>query len=182
MNLKYQNKYRIPSTRLPNYDYASDGAYFITICTKNMQHHFGHITNGIMHLSEIGQFAEQFWAEIPKHFSHITLGDHVVMPNHMHGILIIDNAKKRTVSKNNPNLDIYPKDKRMAAISPKSGAIPTIIRSYKSAVTRSARPINKNFAWLPRYYDHIIQNEHAYERIANYIINNPKKWTDDKFY
>lgn len=87
---KYQNKYRIDSARLKNWDYASDGAYFITICTKNRTHFFGEIMNGQMQFSEIGKIAHQNWEAIPQHFSFVRLDAFIIMPNHTHGILIID--------------------------------------------------------------------------------------------
>ena len=90
MQNKFQNKYRIPSARLQTWDYSNDGAYFITICTQNREHFFGNIKNGIMQLSEIGKLAAQFWHEIPNHFPMVELGNFVVMPNHIHGILIMN--------------------------------------------------------------------------------------------
>jgi REP element-mobilizing transposase RayT len=95
---KFQNKYRIQSARLQNWDYGSNGAYFITICTQNREHFFGEIignnsssnTEKSMRLNEIGLFAEKYWKEIPKQFPYVELGNFVVMPNHTHGILIIN--------------------------------------------------------------------------------------------
>ena len=90
MQDKFQNKYRIPSARLQNWDYSSNGAYFITICTQNREHYFGEIKDAAMQLSTIGQLAEQYWKEIPNHFPFVELENFVVMPNHIHGILIIN--------------------------------------------------------------------------------------------
>lgn len=90
---KYQNKYRIPSARMQNWDYGDNGAYFITICTSNHDHFFGEITNDIMELNEIGKIAEKFWFEIPQHYPFIELGNYIVMPNHIHGILIINKTQ-----------------------------------------------------------------------------------------
>ncbi|MGV8815591.1 MAG: hypothetical protein ACOH2D_15930 [Gelidibacter sp.] len=103
---KFRNKYRIESTRLQNWDYGNNAAYFVTICTKNRIHYFGDIvetqniaslnaeTQNIaslqMQLSEIGKIANQNWLSIPKHFPFVKLGNHVIMPNHVHGIIIID--------------------------------------------------------------------------------------------
>jgi REP element-mobilizing transposase RayT len=88
---KYQNKYRIPSARLQTWDYSSNGLYFITICTANRAHYFGDILlPGTMVLNRPGELAETFWLEIPTQFPFIELGNFVVMPNHIHGILIID--------------------------------------------------------------------------------------------
>ena len=87
---KFKNKYRIPSARLKNWDYGSNGAYFITICTQHRKHFFGEILDDEMNLNEIGQLAEKYWLEIPSHFPFVELGNFVVMPNHTHGILIIN--------------------------------------------------------------------------------------------
>ena len=90
MQNKFKNKYRISSARLQSWDYSNNGAYFITICTQNRNHFFGKIQNQEMHLSEIGKLAEKYWLEIPEHFPFVELGNFVVMPNHFHGILIIN--------------------------------------------------------------------------------------------
>jgi putative transposase len=87
---KYQNKYRIASARAQWWDYGWNGAYFITICTRNREHYFGEIENGKMVLSPMGIIADILWHEIPNHASFVELGDFVVMPNHIHGILILD--------------------------------------------------------------------------------------------
>ena len=91
MTNKFQNKYRIPSTRLQNWDYCWAGAYFITICTKNREHYFGEIENGEMRLSEIGHIAEQEWIKTfdMRPDMNIQMGEFVVMPNHFHAIIII---------------------------------------------------------------------------------------------
>ena len=84
---KFQNKYRIESNRLKNWDYGSNAIYFITICTADREHYFGEIQNNgkdaINRISEIGQITHKYWIEIPKHFSYVELGDFVIMPNHM---------------------------------------------------------------------------------------------------
>ena len=79
---KFQNKYRIASNRLKNWDYGRNSAYFITICTHDRKHYFGEIKNGEMHLNQLGENATRFWLEIPNHFPFIELGNFVVMPNH----------------------------------------------------------------------------------------------------
>jgi putative transposase len=192
---KYKNKFRIPSARLQNWDYGRNGAYFITICTQNREHFFGKIVDGEMQLNEIGQLAEKYWLEIPQHFSFIELGNFVVMPNHTHGILIIDKMDvglpvetlQCNVSTNDIANDIANdnatnnKNEHMANISPKSGTISTIIRSYKSVVSKNARLIQADFVWQSRFHDHIIRDAQSFENIQNYIQNNPIKWEADKF-
>lgn len=184
MEKKYQNKYRIPSARLKNWDYGTNGAYFITICTQNREHYFGEIVETQFIASEIGTLAEKYWMEIPQHFPYIELGNFVVMPNHVHGILIIDknaNGDVGNVETLHCNVSTN-KNEQMANISPKSGTISAIIRSYKSVVTKNARFIHADFGWQPRFHDHIIRNAPEWERIQTYIENNPMNWKEDKFY
>ena len=89
MQNKFKNKYRISSVRLQTWDYSNNGAYFITICTQNRHHFFGYIQNQEMQLSKIGKLAEQFWHEIPNHFPMVELGNFVVMPNHIHLLIVL---------------------------------------------------------------------------------------------
>jgi putative transposase len=193
MTNKFQNKYRISSSRLKNWDYGKNNTYFITICTGNREHFFGKIVSidgkNEMQFNEIGMLANEFWSEIPKHFPFVELGNYQVMPNHVHGILIID--KKNivddvvvetlhcNVSTNDQN-EI--KNEKMVKISPKPGTISTIIRSYKSVVTKNAHYIHADFEWQERFHDHIIRDSESFERIQNYIENNVANWKDDKFY
>ncbi|MCK5580079.1 MAG: transposase [Candidatus Omnitrophica bacterium] len=169
----FKNKYRIKSTRLPEWNYASDGAYFVTICTKTKNNYFGHIVDGNMILNKFGQIAIQCWTAIPEHFSNIRLDEFVIMPNHIHGILII--TKRRDVALQR----LYNK---MSKISPRAGSISTAIRSFKSIVTRTinADYPDLHFAWQPRFHDHIIRTEKSLNQIREYIIGNPTRWDLDK--
>ncbi len=200
MTDKYKNKYRIPSARLQTWDYRWNAAYFVTICTADRQHFFGEIVNGKMVLSHTGVIANILWYEIKNHTKNIELGEFVVMPNHVHGIIILNNEnnnnvqtlhatslKQQTVqtlratSLQSTENDTS-KNEFMSSISPKSNSISTIIRSYKSAITKHARRLGFDFAWQTRFYDHIIRNEKSFKTISEYIINNPAKWQDDKFF
>jgi len=87
---KFRSKYRIPSSRLQKWDYGWNAPYFVTICTTDRNHYFGKIINGEMHLSEIGELADKYWHEITNHFPFVHLDAFQVMPDHIHGILIID--------------------------------------------------------------------------------------------
>ncbi|MFN8361370.1 MAG: transposase [Candidatus Kapaibacterium sp.] len=189
----YHGKYRIPSARLQNWDYSNEGAYFITICTKDKVHLFGEIENGAMVLSKVGIIADILWYEIKYHTRNVEVGEFVVMPNHIHGIVLLKSNEQNTI--NNPGR-ITPVEtlhatslqhppiinRKMASISPKSNTISTIIRSYKSAVTRHARRLGYEMEWQTRFYDHIIRNPASFVKIANYIVNNPANWKEDKFY
>ena len=93
---KFKNRYRIASTRLPNWDYGGNAPYFVTICTKDREHYFGKIVDAQMQLSKIGEAALDCWMKIPNHFPHCHLDESVIMPNHVHGIIIIKNPTSKT--------------------------------------------------------------------------------------
>ena len=186
MTNKFQNKYRISSTRLKNWDYGDNGAYFITICTRNREHFFGEIVSindeNEMQFNKIGKLAYQFWKEIPKHFPFIELGNYQIMPNHVHGILISDKINILDDVVETLQCNVSTKNEFMAKISPKSGTISTTLRSYKSVVTKYAHHIHANFFWQERFHDDIVRDSESFERIQNYIENNVENWNDDKFY
>lgn len=177
---KFQNKYRIPSARWQNWDYRWAGAYFITICTQNREHYFGEIVNGQMQLSHTGVIADILWHEIPHHAKHVELGAFVVMPNHVHGVLILtETVLVELHATSLPSTE--QKNEQMAMISPKSNSISTIVRSYKAAVTKHARRLGFEFQWQTRFHDHVIRDDESFQKISNYIINNPANWREDKF-
>ena len=89
-NFRYKNRYRIPSSRLKSWNYSSAGWYYVTICTQDRICYFGNITNRKTNLSTIGNITKQFWKEIPKHFNKVLLDEYTIMPNHVHGIIIIN--------------------------------------------------------------------------------------------
>jgi len=171
----FNNKYRIPSTRLQNWDYRWDGYYFITICTKEKKEYFGEIQNGKMVLSQLGIIADILWYEIKNHAQNIKLDAFIVMPNHIHGILILSN------NKNTPNLS--PKTIGETRFQNQGkNSISSIVGGYKSAVTKHAHRLNFEFAWQSRFYENIIRNEDRYIQIIDYIHQNPLKWENDKFF
>jgi REP element-mobilizing transposase RayT len=187
MSDKFKNKYRIPSARLQTWDYGNNCSYFITICTKNREYYFGEIvetptTEPTMQLNEIGKLTEQYWMEIPNHFPFIELGNFVVMPNHVHGILIIDKP------------DMAVQTRLIASLPTKTGGfagdnnpmfhenISRICRWFKGRCSFEIRKLHADFEWQPRFHDHIIRNSQSFERIQDYIANNPRNWKDDKFY
>ena len=179
MNEKFQNKYRVSSTRLQNWDYRWNGAYFVTICTQNRENYFGEIVNGVMQLSSIGIIADILWYEIKNHANDIGLDAFVVMPNHIHGILIKTNANVGDIGQP-PQPFISIGHQRFQNIGKDS--ISSIIGSYKSAVTKHACRLGYDFAWQSRFYDHIIRDDKSFLKIQSYIVENPLKWKDDKFY
>jgi REP element-mobilizing transposase RayT len=164
MSDKFNDKYRIKSARLEGYDYRNEGLYYVTICTKNRTHFFGKCIDGIMLLNDLGKMAEDCWLAIPTHFPNVSLDEFIIMPNHIHGIVFIDSAPyvetlHATSSIANQRLRATSlQDDRYSKISPKQGSLSTVLRSYKSAVSNKAKHINPNFAWQPRFHDHIIRD------------------------
>lgn len=192
---KFRGKYRIPSTRAQWWDYRRNAPYFITICTSKPYHHyFGKIENGKMILSPAGTIADILWHEIPHHHPHVKLGEFVVMPNHIHGILIMDRPDGADGGDGGDGAGDTPVQTRHALSlrakspgalrfrNPGKNSIPTIIGAYKSAVTKHANRLGLPNGWQTRFHDHIIRDESEHERIANYIRNNPANWDKDKFY
>lgn len=176
----YQDRYRIPSIRLKYWDYASAGYYFITICTnQRWTNPFGYIRNGYICLSSIGTIANQCWLTIPQHFHNVKLDVFVIMPDHMHGIIQIINQEpsaRRDVACNVSTKNVHT-NKFYSCISPRNKSLPTVVRSYKSAVTRLSRNNNYNFQWQSRYYERIIRSSSELLQIRRYITNNPKLWS-----
>ena len=124
----YKNRYRIESARLQTYDYTQAGCYFVTLCVHRHQCIFGEVQGEVVHLNEIGKIAERCWEEIPRHFPCIDLDEFVIMPTHIHGIIIINNHG-RDVQLN------VSTEKTHASISPRKGSLSVIIRTFKAAVT-----------------------------------------------
>ena len=252
----FNNKYRIPSARLNNWNYANEAMYFVTICTKNRENYFGEIINPGDHTipkikpTIIGEIAHSEWYKSIelRPDMNLELGEFVVMPNHIHGIIIFganeinkpkgvdtimendrdafggndrdaiggndrdaiggndrdaiggndrdaiggndrdaiggdDRDAMHCVSiiptTNNINTD---DNKYKNHFAPQSKNLSSIIRRYKSAVTTFARKNNIEFEWQSRFHDHIIRSMDDYHRISKYILNNPSKWLNDKFY
>ena len=146
------------SPRLRGYDYTQGGAYFVTICTHKRLHMFGRIADGVMLLHPMGQIAADCWAAIPDHFTGVELDVSIVMPNHVHGIVVLAGG---------------------------GAALGAIIGTYKAAVTRQIHRQHHTAPakiWHGRYYDRIICDATALERIRAYIQHNPARWSKDTFY
>jgi len=176
MSELFKNKYRITSARAAWWNYGWAGAYFITICTQDKKHYFGEITNGRMNLSKTGVLADMFWYEILNHAKNVELGAFVVMPHHIHGILILNNYSniRNDIGDNNKTIS------QNRFQNQGKNTISSIIGSYKSAVTKHANRMNLVFGWQALFYDNIIRNDGAYQRINDYIEQNPLNWGKKK--
>ena len=158
--------------RLQNWDYRWAGSYFITICTYNKGHFFGKIINEKMQLSHAGVIANLLWFEIKNHSKGVELGEFIVMPNHIHGILELTQFRKTDKESNGSH--------RYQNIGKNS--VSSIILGYKSAVTKHCNRLQYDFGWQSKFYDHVIKHQSAYDNISNYIKNNPKNWKEDDFF
>ena len=195
---KFQNKYRIASARLQSWDYRWAASYFITICTQERTHYFGEIDSGHnMRLSNIGIIADIMWHQIPNHSRNVELDSFVVMPNHIHGILILsgnDDKDDGIVKTEHAETEIETGHALSLRTTPPKtigqsrsqnigkNSVSSIVGSYKSAVSKQANRLGLDFKWQSRFHDHIINNDETYNRISNYIETNPKNWEKDKFF
>lgn len=190
------------SIRLKGYDYSKQGIYFITICCHHRKCWFGIIENEKMILNEYGQIAYNEWDELPKRFSNIDLGEFVIMPNHMHGIIVI-HSPGTTISGpgapvfNGPGASDFigsgaspdPTDQTGPMI-PNNPTIGDMVGAYKSLAAVECLKIFKpnnidqmmGKLWQRNYYEHIVRDEQSFNRISEYIKNNPKNWQNDKFH
>jgi len=176
------------SIRLKGYDYSRSGAYFITICTYQRLPLFGEIINGEIILGEVGQIAYNEWLKTPEIRPYVSLDVFTIMPNHMHGIILINDDPANSKGVSHTPLS-HPLDNALCDTplpelfrSP-SHNIGAVVRGYKSSVTRQINLLDHgDSAWHRNYHEHIIRDEKSYTRISDYIINNPSNRIDDKFY
>jgi REP element-mobilizing transposase RayT len=167
-NPKIQNR---RSNRLRGFDYSNSGAYFVTICTKNREQVFGEIKDGEMHLNELGCIARDEWIASREIRETIELGEFIVMPDHLHGIVIIK-PKPKTAKESEFLLPSFR--------SP-SYNLGSMIRGYKGAVTRKIneyRNTPRQAVWQRNYHDRIIRTVDESLAIINYIQSNPVNWTN----
>ena len=160
------------SMRLKDYDYAQDGYYFVTICAENKIEYFGKIIDGKIVLNEIGKIVNQCWLEIPKHFPDVLLDEHIIMPNHIHGVIAIENNNCVVGNENFRSLRGWH--------GAKSRSLSSIIRGFKIGVTKWCCQNNYDFVWQKSFYDHVIRNEKSLDKIRKYIVENPLKWELDR--
>ena len=144
------------SIRLQGYDYTNEGIYFVTICCYQRQHLFGEIDNGEMKINLIGQIVSALWQKIPQHFPNVELDGFILMPDHLHGIIVISESKEKS-------------------------SLANIIQNFKSISSRKINRINNSYGisiWQRNYYERIIRTDQELKNLCEYIENNPANWTD----
>jgi len=182
--LIFADKFRVPSSRLKNWDYSTPGFYYVTICTLNHNSFFGKIENRKMNPSKSGSTIDDCWRKIPQQFNGIQLDAFVIMPNHLHGVIHITDKFCRDainrVSTITPGQKIGGFSGRKNPMVNKN--LSTVIRWFKGKSTRQIKLTGKFFAWQSRFYDHLIKNQTEYYKIKQYIINNPTNWFKDPYH
>jgi len=190
----FKQKYRIKSARLPGWDYAAAGWYFVTICTRERRCCFGDVVSDTVHLSIIGKIVAEEWLKTERIRSGVKLDQWVIMPNHLHGIVILEGNEPpqrggstlgmsgRVVA---TSADVNRPPRRGGSTLGMSGWKPNslgaIMGQFKSASTKRIWTAGyRDFSWQARFYDHIIRDERSLHDIREYIINNPMKWELDK--
>ncbi len=166
------------SPRKPGFDYTTDGVYFVTICTQNRLHLFGHIQNGLVCWNPAGGMVARWWEALPEKFAGVTLDSTVVMPNHTHALICLQHT--------NPvgaNQRVRPQQKTAVGI-------PAVMQWFKTMTTNAYIHGVKNHSWerfegrlwQRSYHDYIVRDESGWGRIRQYIASNPALWECDTFY
>ncbi len=160
----YQDKYRVPTTRVNWHDY-NNGLYFVTICTQERKHYFGEIlpNENRIHLSPIGEYCLESILHIEQRWRGVKIREQQVMPNHVHLIVDCKAAEDSYVCRS------------------KNSLLALIIGAFKSGITREAHKRNIPFGWQTRYHEHIIRENDKYNQIAQYITHNVETWATDCF-
>jgi len=156
------------SIRLQGYDYSRPGTYFITICTHDQEYLFGNIIDDVMHLNDMGQVIAESWEWLADQYGHISLGEWVIMPNHLHGLIVIT--------------DDYRGGSRTAPTG-KCKPVGQLIGAFKTVSTKRINEMRQTPGaklWQRNFWEHIVRDESEWHRIRQYIQNNPAQWRQDQ--
>ena len=182
------------SIRLPEYDYSETGAYFITICTQEREFLFGEIINGEMQLNDAGKMIEMVWNDIPKYYKTIEIDAFQIMPNHFHGNVMITNnnnnvgATPRGCPKTDACGQAHDACGQAQGPAPTKMTLPDVVHRFKTLTTKKyVDNVNQNNwppfdrrLWQRNYFEHIIRDEQSLNRIREYIVTNPLRWSLDQ--
>jgi REP element-mobilizing transposase RayT len=166
--------------RLKGYDYSQDNLYFITSCVQERVCCFGEIVHSKMILNNYGHIANKQWYWLARQYLYVVLHEFVVMPNHIHGIIEIDRGNVGTGRVGTGRVRT---GRDLSLLQIKIKSLSELIGAYKTTTSKQIHIAGfPEFAWHRSFHDHIIRNEESYINISNYILNNPSKWEEDKFY
>ena len=183
------------SIRLKGYDYAQEGVYYVTVCVGERACLFGDVRDGEMMLNDAGRTVDKWWSELPQKYNTVKIDEYQVMPNHLHGIImIVENDETGDVGAGFPRPvndkgrgNRAPKGRGNRAPKGRGNRAPTlgqIIAYFKYGTTKQINMIRNTPGvrlWQRNYYEHIIRSERDLTRVREYIINNPGKWVEDEY-
>jgi putative transposase len=171
------------SIRLKRYDYSQSGAYFVTIVTHERKCLFGKIEDGEVRLNDVGRMAEEAWIEVPNHYSGVECDTFLIMPNHIHAVIVLVGAGHR--ARPEPN-------RQPRGVAPTRNALalslPDVVHRFKTLTTKRYTDGVKQFGWNSfsgrlwqrNYFEHVIRNDESLDRIREYILDNPMRWEFDR--
>ena len=194
--MENMNKNR-QSIRLRGYDYSQSGAYFVTICTQNKKCFFGDMVNEEMVLNDAGRMINIIWNELPINYPGVNVDEFQIMPNHVHGIIILDNGQALGQHKgqaqgpaptNGQPRGFDNGQPRGVAPTAAGLSLPDVVHRFKSLTTaRYIRGVKQKQwppfpgkLWQRNYYEHIVRDENELNKTRRYIIDNPRKWDLDR--
>ena len=175
-----RDMHRRRSIRLKEYDYSQSGAYFVTICAWNRECLFGEVVDGGIRLNESGIIIQDIWNATPNHFQNIELDEFIIMPNHIHGIVIIVGAQFIAPFRKTTAVKQGIMNRGVMNHAPTVGEI---LRAFKGRCTHAINKIRNTPGipvWQRNYYEHIVRNDSELNSIREYIMNNPLKWDMDE--
>jgi REP element-mobilizing transposase RayT len=199
--MKYDpKKHHRRSIRLQEFDYTSPGWYFVTICTDHRDCVFGDVVDGEMKLNDAGLMVERVWCELPDHYQGVDIDEHVVMPNHFHGIIVLtdsiwaglracpDGSVPQQGDSGDPHGVAKANTGQPQGVVPTRLSLPDVVHRFKTMTTTKYISGVKQHNWpqFPRklwqrnYFERVVRNERELQRIREYIINNPLKWAEDR--
>jgi len=182
-----QNERHRRSLRLKGYDYSQAGAYFVTVCAYGKACLFGEIESGVMRLNEYGEIVASEWIRSAELRLEIDCGDFVVMPNHFHGIVHIVGAYGNTPRSREEKKMAHSHSKGVLPYAPTSPSrnVRAMVRGFKGAASRRINQLRNTPGtpvWQRNYYEHVIRDDADYNRIAEYVSNNPQQWMEDSLH
>ncbi|WP_100335949.1 transposase [Hymenobacter chitinivorans] len=172
----YHDKYRVASARLRGYDYGQNGAYFVTICTQHRTRFFGDIIvpdhdwdRAYLHPTPVAALVTAAWQQIPQRFPFVLLDAFILMPDHLHGLLLFDKPTEPTPPLHYEN-----------RFTPQRDNLAAILRGFKAGTTAQARRAGLPLTWQPRYHDRVVRSSQELDKIRHYIVTNPARWQHEQ--
>ena len=161
--------------RFQNFDYSQAACYFVTVCAREKRCIFGEVIGAEMQLNDLGKIVEECLLAVPRHFGNAEIPVHSIMPNHSHAIVVLRvKESKAGPAKTSVHAEAF--------AAPMTGSIPTIVRSFKSAVTRTARMALRKptfDVWQRNYFERVIRSDEEFRKTWQYICENPARWDFD---